>query len=195
MPVVDMHAQAVRGVTAPATAEARIASRYPAVSRFPFVSKPAAALQEIAKNLIVASIKLPWPLAALALLITLPLGTLIGLAAWAMLAPFYFMKILPIFMTRYVVTNKRVMIQKGWSQQPAGEASLLEMDEVRIVPGSEQPFYLSADLEFVGDGKVLLTMPGVPEFQQFKINVESAYLAWGRKDPPKEQIHPASEKS
>ena len=44
-----------------------------------------------------------------------------------------------------------------------------------------------------GAGKVLVTLPGVPEYRQFKINIESAYLAWGRKSPPKEQTHPASE--
>jgi hypothetical protein len=33
----------------------------------------------------------------------------------------------------------------------------------------------------------------VPEAEHFKVNIENAYLAWGRKNPPKEQIEPASE--
>jgi hypothetical protein len=191
MPVVDMHAQAIRGVTPPAIAEARIGFRWPSVARFPFVSKPASALQDLGKNLIVSAIRLPFFLAIPGVAITLPIGTLLALVAWLMLAPFFFLKILPVFMTRYVVTNKRVMIQKGWSLRPVAEASLEEFDTVRVVPGSDQPFYLSADLEMVSGSRVLLTLPGVPEFQTFKINIEDARLAWGRKDPPKVQAFPA----
>jgi hypothetical protein len=62
------------------------------------------------------------------------------------------------------------------------------------VPGTEQEFYLAADLEFVPESGTPLKMEGVKEYRTFLRIIENAKLAWGRKDPPKEQVHPASEK-
>jgi hypothetical protein len=96
-------------------------------------------------------------------------------------------------MTKYQLTNRRVMILKGWSLKPSQEVRLEEIEEVRVKDGTEQAFYLSADLEILAGGRVVLTLVGVPEFTGFKKNIEDARLAWGRKDAPKEQTHPAIE--
>lgn len=204
--MADMRSQAVVGILPPSMGEARVAMRRPTVAAYPIIPPLACKLQELAKSLIIGSINLSgtadaqnpralkrtnWIgtlLTAIGLLITMPLGVALCLLAWLMLAPLFAMKLLPFFMTRYVVTNRRVMIQKGWSLRVAQEVKLEELDQVRVAPGSEQPFYQSANLEIVSNGKVLMTLVAVPEYEQFRIIMENAYLSWGRKNPPKQQV-------
>jgi hypothetical protein len=191
--MTDMRSQAVMGIIPPQVAEARLAYRWPSVARFPGPARLGNAIIQTAKNLVFAVIRMPVYLSAFLILPATVLATLIAFAAYLLLAPLYFSKVMPLMMTKYVLTNRRIMIQKGWSQKSAGEVPLEKLEEVRVVPGTEQPFYLAADLEIVADGRVSLTLHGVPEFRHFKVNIDNAYIAWGRKDAPKEQIHPATE--
>jgi uncharacterized membrane protein YdbT with pleckstrin-like domain len=188
--MADMRTQAVMGVIPPTVAEAKIAERWPTVAAFPFVSKPACGLQELAKNILLATFKLPVIAAAVLLLVTFPLALLIALAAWLMLAPFFALKIAPVFMTRYLLTNRRLVIQRGWSRKPVQEVKLEEIEKVQVAAGTEQEFYTSADLEIISAGKPIMTLRGVDEFKQFQIQIENAYLAWGRKNPPTVQLFP-----
>ncbi len=162
----DMRAQAVMGVMLPEVGEARIAERWPSVVA---ASSGLARLGSAMQRTIILA----------------PL-------AWFLLAPLYFKKVLPIFATRYTLTNRRLMIRKGWAAKPSGEVKLTDIEEVRPVPGTEQPFYRAADLEVISGGKVALRLRGVPEYKSFMVNIESARQAWGR-EQPKEQIHPATE--
>jgi len=189
--MADMRTQAVMGIIPPTVAEAKIAERWPTVAAFPLVSQLSARLQELAKGIMLATFRLPFILAAVALPFTFTLALLIALAGWLLLAPFFALKIAPIFMTRYLLTNRRLVVQRGWSRRTAAEVPLAEIDKVQVADGSEQPFYTSADLEILSGGKKVLTLRGVDEFQQFKIQIENAYLAWGRKDPPRNQQFPA----
>jgi hypothetical protein len=187
---------AVRGVVPPLVAEAIIAVRWPSVAAY-MGGQPArlgANIQQAASELLRKAMNLPklW-IVCLALLIALPVAILIAVAAWLLLAPFYFAKILPVFMRRYTVTNQRVMIQEGWSLKPGLQVKLDDLREVRSVPGSEQPFYLSADLELLFGEKGSAVLPGVKEYKTFQAAIKNAYLAWGRKNPPKEQQHSAAE--
>lgn len=192
----DLRTQAVTGVIPPQVTEATIAIRWPSVTAY-MGGKPAElgqAIQEAAKRLLQGVMALPqfW-LVCLVLLFVTPIAALIALAAWLLLAPFYFAKILPVFMTRYVLTNKRVMVQEGWALKPGLQVNLPDIKEIRIVPGSEHPFYLSADLEFLFGQTGSMTLHGVKEYKTFKAAIENAYVAWGRKDPPKEQKHSAAD--
>lgn len=189
--MADMRTQAVMGIIPPTVDEAKIAERWPTVAAYPFASKPASALQELAKNLCVATIKLPFIIAGLLLIVVVPLATLIAAAGWLMLGPFFAMKILPVFMTRYLLTNRRLVIQRGWSRKTVQEVKLEEIENVQVMTGSEQPFYTSADLEIISAGKPIMTLRGVDEFRHFQVQIENAYLAWGRKNPPKVQAFPA----
>ncbi len=192
----DLRSQAVTGIVPPQVAEAIITVRWPSVTAY-MGGAPArlgASIQQAASGLLRQTMNLPklW-VVCLALLIVLPVAIVIALAAWVLLAPFYFAKILPGFMKKYTLTNKRVMIQEGWSLTPGLQVNLEDLREVRVVPGSEQPFYLSADLELLFGQSGSATLPGVKEFKTFKAAIENAYLAWGRKNPPKEQQHSAAE--
>src|SRR5207245_6841861 len=67
--------------------------------------------------------------------------------AWLMLAPFYFKKVLPGLARRYTLTNRRHMIQTGWSRETSREIALAELDDVRLQQDSYDTFYRAADLE------------------------------------------------
>jgi uncharacterized membrane protein YdbT with pleckstrin-like domain len=190
--MADMRTQAIMGIIPPDVAEARLRYRWPSVARYGAPAKLGNSIIQAARGLVLGVIKMPFILAAILVLPATILAFLIALSAYLLLAPFFFAKVMPITMTRYMITNRRVMIQKGWSLKPDGEVPLEKIEAVRVVPGSEQAFFNSADLELVSDGRVALTLRGVPEAEHFKINIENAYLAWGRKNPPKEQILPAS---
>src|SRR4029453_10714303 len=96
-----------------------------------------------------------------------------------------------VFMTRYLLTNRRIVIQRGWTRKPVQEVKLTEIEKVQIAPGSEQEFYTSADLEIISAGKPLMVLRGVDEYRQFMIQIENTRLAWGRLNPPKDQQYPA----
>ena len=98
--------------------------------------------------------------------------------AWLLLAPFYFKKILPGLACRYTLTNRRLMIQKGWKQRPAGAIPLADIDDVRLKPDSYDPFYRSATLEILSKESVALTLPGVPNAESFRHAIVNAYKAW-----------------
>jgi uncharacterized membrane protein YdbT with pleckstrin-like domain len=181
------------GVVAPEVVEARLAVRWPSVASVPGVAKLGSSIQQAANTLFRGTLQLPTLLAIILVLPVTILAFFLAAAAWVLLMPFYFKKVLPFLMTRYTLTNRRLMIQKGWSLTPTAEVKLDELESVRVKEGSEQPFYQAADLEILSGCKVVLTLPGVPEYQSFKVNIENAYLAWGRKTPPKEQDHPATE--
>ena len=192
----DLRKQAVTGLIPPQVTEATIAIRWPSVAAY-MGGKPAdlgQAIQEAAKRLLQGVMALPqlWLVCLLLILLT-PIAALIAVAAWILLAPFYFVKLMPFLMRRYVLTNKRVMVQEGWALTPGLQVNLSDIKEVRVAPGSERPFYLSADLEFLFGESGSMTLRGVPEYMTFKSAIENAYLAWGRKDPPKEQKHSAAE--
>jgi len=189
----DMRMQAVMGVIPPEVAEARIAVRWPSVAAYGGVAKLGASMQQTANGLFRWTLNQPAVLAGLLMFVTVPLAFLLAAPAWLLMAPPYYLKVLPVFMTRYTLTNRRIMIQRGWSLKPVQEVKLEDIEAVKVAAGSEQPFFLAADLEILSAGKPALTLKGVKEYQQFKIVLENAYLAWGRRSPPKEQIHPATE--
>lgn len=193
--LADMRTQAIAGMIMPQTAEAMIASRWPGVAAYRGPAKLSEAIQTLAHNLFLATIRLPlW----ISIFLTVPVTVLclfIALPAWALAAPFYFLKVLPGFGRRYVVTNQRVMLQKDRGLRrlvPAQEVKLTEMGSVRVVPGSEMPFYDAADLEILDpNGKRLLLFSGVGEYATFRRAIEDAWKAWARKMPT-EQTLPAS---
>lgn len=193
--MADMPTQAMMGLIPPQIAEAKIGVRWPSVAAYPGVARLGSTIQVKATELIRWSLHQPTLLAAVLLFVTVPAGFFMALAAWFLLAPFYFIKILPGFATRYTLTTQRLMIQKGLMPKAAQEVRLDALDDppIRVVPGSEQPFYRAADLEILSGGNVAMTLRGVPQYDSFIVNIDSARLAWGRKSPPKEQIHPATE--
>ena len=143
--------QAVTGLVPPQLGEATIRVVWPSVAASPAVASFGRALM---RTIILAPL------------------------AWLMLAPFYFKKILPGLACRYALTNRRLMIQRGWKRKPAHEINLAQIDEVRLKPESYDPFYRTADLEILSQGRVAMTLPAVPNAESFRHAIVNAYKAW-----------------
>ncbi len=143
--------QAVTGLTAPQTGEAIIREIRPSVAAHPAVSGLA---QKLTGTMILAPL------------------------AWLVLAPLFVMKYLPFVSRRYTLTNRRLMIQRGLKPRPIQEVALAEIDEVRIMPDSNNAFYRSATLEILSHGKVVMDLPGVAQPEGLRHAILNAYRAW-----------------
>jgi hypothetical protein len=164
--MTDRRKQAVTGLVPPQLDEAVIRIAWPSVGAFPGL----ASLGRILMRTMVLA----------------PLG-------WLVLAPLYFSKVIPGLVRRYVLTNRRLMFQRGLRFEPAQEVPLADIEEVRIQEDANSPFYRSANLEIVSKGEVRMTLPGVPGPQAFRRAIISACEAWvPGKAAAMEQFIPAS---
>jgi hypothetical protein len=144
-------AQVVTGVVPPQLAESRIREAWPSVQGLPGLASLGRALT--------------------ATVILAPL-------AWLLMSAAYFGKLLPIVGRRYTLTNRRVMIRRGWKCSVAKEISLADIDEIRVVPDANSDFFRAANLEIISKGQVVLTLLGVPEPDGFRHAILNACNAW-----------------
>ena len=149
--MTDRRKQAVTGLVPPQLDEAVIRIVWPSVTAFP----GAASLGRVLMRTIVLA----------------PLG-------WLLLAPVYFLKVVPGFARRYVLTNRRLMFQKGLRLQPAAAIDLSEIDDVQIKEDANTAFYRSAKLEILSKGQVRMTLKGVPGPQAVRHTILNACKAW-----------------
>ncbi len=70
------------------------------------------------------------------------------------------------------------MIQHGLKPRPVHEVALADIDEVRVVPASNNAFYRSGTLEIVSHGKIVMQLPGVAQPEGFRHAILNAYRAW-----------------
>jgi hypothetical protein len=164
--MTDRRKQAVTGVVPPQLDEAVIRVAWPSVAAFP----AAASLGRTLMRTIVLA----------------PLG-------WVLLAPLYFSKVIPGLARRYVLTNRRLMFQRGLRYLPAQEVPLADIEEVRIQEDANSPFYRAANLEMLSKGAIRMTLYGVPGPQAFRRAILNACEAWvPGKAAAMEQFIPAS---
>jgi hypothetical protein len=149
--MTDRRNQAVTGLIPPQLDEAVIRVAWPSVAAFPVPAK-------LGRGLMRA-------------VILAPLG-------WLLLAPFYFLKVVPGLARRFVLTNRRLMFQKGLHFAPVEEVPLADIEEVRVVTDDNTEFYGAANLEIVFKGEVKMTLHGVPGFQAFRHAILNACKAW-----------------
>jgi hypothetical protein len=97
---------------------------------------------------------------------------------WLLLLPVYFLKVLPFVAKRYTLTNRRIMIRRGLKATPTEEVALDQFDDVRLVESSIDKFFRSATLEILAGGKVVLSLPAVPEADSFRRAVLDTRIAW-----------------
>lgn len=143
--------QAVAGLMPPELGEAMIREVWPSVAASGGLATLA---QKLMKSIVLA-----------------PLG-------WLLLAPLFGKKLMPFVCKRYTLTNRRLMIRRGLKPAPVHEVALADIDDVRLVSDSYDPFYRAGTLEVVAKGQVVLTLPGVPEPEGFRHAVVNAYKAW-----------------
>ncbi|HZT80637.1 MAG TPA: PH domain-containing protein [Gemmataceae bacterium] len=148
--------QAVAGLVPPQLGEALIRQAWPSVTDTNVAAAPAL-IKKLQYTIVLA-----------------PLG-------WLLAAPLYFKKVLPFLAKRYVLTNRRLMVRRGWKGKPAQEIALGDIDDVRLDESTFDPFYRSGTLEVISGGKVALRLRGVPEPESFRRAILNAALAWAPK--------------
>ena len=151
--MTDRRQQAVTGVVPPQDDEALIRTVWPTVAVY---SGPAALGRILTNTIILAPL------------------------AWLLLAGPYALRLLPFFARRYTLTNRRLIIQKGWKQTPEREISLAEIDidQVRVVEDSNSHFYRSANIEVGSKGRAVMTLKAVPSAESFRQAIINACKAW-----------------
>ena len=149
--MMDSRSQAVSGLAPPQLAEATMRVVWPSVAAFP---GPAAVGRALMSSMILA-----------------PLG-------WLLLAPVYFLKVLPGFARRYVLTNRRLMFQKGLHLNSVQEVALADIDDVLIDKDGNSEFYRSANLRIIAHGQTAMTLHGVVGPEAFRHAILSACMAW-----------------
>jgi len=160
--MIDMRQQVVTGVVPPKLGEALIREEWPSVAATPHAARIGRAVMSNGYLRILAPL------------------------TWLLMAPLYFAKILPFVAKRYTLTNRRLMIQRGLKPKSTHEVALADIDEVRVRRDANSAFYRAGTLEIMSKGKVVLTLPGVPEPESFRHAIVNAYKAWvpGRANAP-----------
>jgi hypothetical protein len=176
--MTDGRKQVITGVVPPQTDEAMIRELFPSVARSPAVAGLGKRISEVAGKLART-------------VVFLPLALVIAPAAWLIMAPLYFGKVLPFIAKRYTLTNRRLMIRRGLKPKPSQEVALADIDEVRIQKDGNSDFFMAGTLEIVSKGQVVMTLPGVPGPEAFRHAIINACKAWvpGKANAP---IIPAS---
>ena len=97
---------------------------------------------------------------------------------WLLMSGLYFSKILPIVAMRYRLTDKRIMILRGWKGRISQQVPLTDIDDVILDAASIDQFFRSANLEIIHDGKVLMTLVAVPDAESFRHAILDSRNAW-----------------
>jgi hypothetical protein len=147
----DGQQQVVTGVVPPELGEAKIREMYPSVAASPAI---AGVGQALTRTIVLAPL------------------------AWMIMALAYFGKLLPFAARRYTLTNRRLMVRRGWKGTPAQQAALADIDEVRVKTDVNSRFFRSGTLEIVSKGQVVMTLPGTPEPDSFRHAILNACAAW-----------------
>jgi hypothetical protein len=102
-----------------------------------------------------------------------PIGFLI-------LAPLVLLKFAPFICVRYTLTNRRLLIQRGWKPAPSQEVALADIQDVFLDEKKIDTYFLSTELRIVGtDGKPVMTLTAVPEPAGFRQAILNAIRAYG----------------
>jgi uncharacterized membrane protein YdbT with pleckstrin-like domain len=97
---------------------------------------------------------------------------------WLVMAGVYFGKVLPFVAVRYRLTDKRIMILRGWKGSIRQQVPLAEIDDVQLDPASIDQFFRSANLKIIHGGKAVMTLVAVPDAESFRHAILDARNAW-----------------
>lgn len=110
---------------------------------------------------------------------------------WALNSLLFARKLAPVLCQRYTLTNRRLMVRRGWKPAPVQEIPLTDIDDVRLVADSYDAFYRSGDLQVSSGGKEVLKLIAVPEPESFRQAIVNAVKSWGGPDKLKGPFVPA----
>jgi hypothetical protein len=158
--------QAVAGLMPPQLAEAMIREVWPSI-------------MDVSSGMALLSAKL------IRSIFLAPLG-------WMLNGLLFGKKLAPGICRRYTLTNRRLMIRKGWKPAPVQEVALKDIDDVRLVADSYDAFYRAGDLQVLSGGKEVLKLTGVPEPESFRHAIINAVKSWGGPEKLNGPFIPAS---
>jgi hypothetical protein len=98
---------------------------------------------------------------------------------WMLNSLLFIRKFAPFLCQRYTVTNRRLMVQRGWKPAPTHEVALKDIDDVQLIGDSYDAFYRSGDLSVLFGGKEVLRLMAVPEPESFRQGILNAVKSWG----------------
>ncbi len=107
------------------------------------------------------------------------LGNLIALLLAPLAMLIYFWRVLPFVGSRYRVTNRRIVVERGWSYRPDKFIDLDKFDSIEVVVRSGQEWYCSGDLIFRQGETETFRLEGVsrPEsFRQVCMKARNAFV-------------------
>jgi uncharacterized membrane protein YdbT with pleckstrin-like domain len=131
--------------------ETRIREVWPTVARVPAV---AALGKLLTKTIILA-----------------PLG-------WLLMSGVYFGKVMLFTAIRYKLTDKRIVIVRGWSARVSQAVALADIDDVQLDPATVDHFFRSADLKIISGGNIAMTLTAVPDAEAFRHAILDSRNAW-----------------
>jgi hypothetical protein len=113
----------------------------------------------------------------------LTLGHLIALLSIPVVLPLYFIKLLPWSATRYRLTNRRVVVERGLNPVAERWVDLNSFDAIDLVVRPGQEWYPCGDLVFRKGTTETLRLPGVAHAEPFRrtcLKAQRAHVAVGR---------------
>lgn len=154
--------QAIAGVAAAESVEVTVMTVWPSIAAYP------------AGRRLGAIYSIRWPN-----IYIFRLGNLLALLSSPFAAVLYFRRVMPRVGMCYTLTNRRVVIQRGWP--PVDDSSIgldgFDSIEVDVLPG--QDWFAAGDLSFRNGGVEVLRLAGVsrPEaFRQTCLKSRMAYV-------------------
>ena len=96
------------------------------------------------------------------------LGNLIALATAPIALVIYFLRLAPVIGTRYRVTNRRVIVERGWSAKEDKSVDLDRFNEIDVVVQPGQEWYSAGDLIFRQGTVETFRLPGVSRPESFR---------------------------
>ena len=100
--------------------------------------------------------------------IPITVGRILALLSAPFVVPLFFMTLNPFSAIRYRLTNRRVIVEKGWRGGEVASVSLDRFDniQVEVLPG--QAWYRAGDLVFRLGQTETFRLPGVPNPEPFR---------------------------
>lgn len=111
-----------------------------------------------------------------------PIKLTIGKLAMAAFIPvalgLYALGIAPFVCTRYVLTNRRVMVQRGWACKPERWVHFSRFNAIELEQSAGQAWYRSADLVFRNGKTETFRLHSVPHAAAFRSTILKARMGY-----------------
>jgi hypothetical protein len=105
------------------------------------------------------------------------LGNLFALLAIPVALVLYFMRIAPVIGRRYLVTNRRIVVLRGWSGVEEKTVDLDRFDSIEVVVRPGMEWYYAGDLIFRLGNTETFRLDGVSRPDAFKAVCLKAHMA------------------